>query len=493
MHSIVVVNKPDHWNFQIPGVEVVSAKAYLTHKKYAEMSNVRVYNLCQSFRYQGLGYYVSLLAEARDHRSFPNITTIQDLKSQSIIRIISDELDAEIQRALARIKSIKFELNIYFGHGVSKNHESLSKQLYNLFPAPLLNVCFVWNHDQNKWLLQNIFPLPLNQIPEAHKPYLLEFAKQYFARKRIRSTSNTSKLVYDIAILVGIDDKAGPSNKRALAKFANAAEDAGLRAKFITKNDYSRIPEFDALFIRETTAVNHHTYRFARRGSAENLVVIDDPISIVRCANKVYMAEMMKKANIPTPKTIIVHQKNNDELVNLLGLPYVLKTPDGSFSNGVVKVSDPLSLDEELHKMLNQSDLVIAQEYVPTDFDWRIGILDRKPLYACKYYMAKNHWQINQWTASGKTFKEGHHETIPLNQVPEKVLKVAKRAASLIGNGLYGVDLKQTGSNVMVIEINDNPSIDAGVEDLILQDGLYQHIMEHIFHRIRQKKETVSV
>ena len=104
MHSIVVVNKPDHWNFQIPGVEVVSAKAYLTNSKYAEMRNVRVYNLCQSFRYQGLGYYVSLLAEARDHRSFPNITTIQDLKSLSIVRIISDEHDAEIQRALTRTK-----------------------------------------------------------------------------------------------------------------------------------------------------------------------------------------------------------------------------------------------------------------------------------------------------------------------------------------------------------------------------------------------------
>ena len=178
------------------------------------------------------------------------------------------------------------------------------------------------------------------------------------------------------------------------------------------------------------------------------------------------------------------------ELTKQLGLPYVLKQPDGSFSNGVVKVSDPVSLDEELHRLLNQSDLIIAQEFVPTEFDWRIGILDRKPLYACKYYMAKNHWQINHWAPNGASYKEGHHETIPINQVPEKVLKVAQRAASLIGNGLYGVDLKQTGSQVMVIEVNDNPSIDAGCEDEILQDGLYQHIMEHIFHRIRQKKEA---
>ncbi len=36
----------------------------------------------------------------------------------------------------------------------------------------------------------------------------------------------------------------------------------GLSTEIITKNDFDRIPEFDALFIRETTAVNHHTYRF---------------------------------------------------------------------------------------------------------------------------------------------------------------------------------------------------------------------------------------
>lgn len=489
MHSIVVVNKPKDWNFQIPEVEVVSAKSYLTDSKYSEIRNARVYNLCPSYRYQGIGYYVSLLAEARGHRSFPNITTIQDLKSQSIIRIISDELDKSIQRSLARLRSSRFDLNIYFGVSVSKQYEHLSKQLYNLFPSPLLRVCFIWNVEQSKWLLQNIFPLPLNQIPEQHKVHLLEFARLYFSRKRIRSGSNSSKLLHDIAILVNPDEPSPPSNKKALEKFIEAAEDAGMRAKLITKHDYSRIPEFDGLFIRETTAVNHHTYRFARRASAENLVVIDDPISIVRCANKVYMAEMLKTANIPTPKTVILHKKNKDELLHNLSLPYVLKQPDGSFSNGVIKVSDPLELDEELHRLLNQSDLIIGQEYVFTEFDWRIGILDKKPLYACKYYMAKDHWQINQWEAGGNGFKEGGHDAIPLDKVPAKVVKMAQRAASLIGDGFYGVDIKHCGNRVMVIEINDNPSIDHNVEDGILKDSLYQEIMNCFAKRIKKRRQ----
>lgn len=484
MHSIVVVNKPKDWNLHIPDVEVVSAKAYLTDSRYSEISNARVYNLCQSYRYQGIGYYVSLLAEARGHRSFPNITTIQDLKSQSIIRIISDELDQLIQRSFSRLKSEQFILNIYFGRHPTKQYENISKQLYNLFQAPLLRAHFEW--EDKKWHLQNIFPLPINQIPEHHKPFVLDFARGYFSRKRIRS-KNVSRATYDLAILLNPDEKSPPSDKRAIKYFIDAAEDHGMRAKIITKNDYSRIPEFDALFIRETTAMNHHTYRFARRAMAENIVVLDDPESIVKCTNKVYMAELLTKANIPIPKSVIVHKGNTEELINMLGLPCVLKQPDGSFSNGIVKVSDPVSLEDELNHLFNQSDLVIAQEFVPTDFDWRIGILNKKPLYACKYFMAKDHWQIYDWR-SGRRVKDGDHETLPVEKVPPKILKIAVRAAALFGDGFYGVDIKQSGNNVMVIEVNDNPSIDSGVEDLILKDSLYAEIMKYFVQKIKMKR-----
>jgi len=486
MHSIVVVNKPKDWNLNIPDVEVVSAKSYLTDSRYSGIRNARIYNLCQSYRYQGLGYYVSLLAEARGHRSIPNITTIQDLKSPSIIRIISDELDQLIQRSFSRLKSDQFSLNIYFGKNPTKQYENLSRQLYSLFQSPLLRTSF--SYEENHWILQNISPLPLNQIPDHHKPFVLDYARAYFGKKRIRS-KNISRPTYDMAILLNPEEISPPSDKRAIKNFIDCAEEFGIRAKTITRHDYSRIPEFDALFIRETTAVNHHTYRFARRASAENLIVVDDPVSIVKCANKVYMAELLKTANIAIPKTVIVHKGvNRDELIENLNLPCVLKQPDGSFSHGIVKVNDPVALEVELQHFFNQSDLIIAQEFVPTDFDWRIGILNKQPLYACKYFMAKDHWQIYDYR-QGRRVKDGDHETIPIDKVPPKILKVAQRAASLIGDGLYGVDIKQTGNQIMVIEINDNPSIDAGVEDMVLKDTLYAEIMRYFVQRIKMKRE----
>lgn len=278
-----------------------------------------------------------------------------------------------------------------------------------------------------------------------------------------------------------------PSNKKAIDLFVAAAESVGFYTELITKDDYRRLSEFDALFIRETTAVNHHTYRFARRAEADGLVSIDDPTSILRCTNKVYLAELLTKARLPIPKTMIIHQDNRDQVAAELGLPCVLKKPDSSFSQGVVKVKDPQALQRELDEMLGTSELVIGQEFMPTEFDWRIGILDRQPLYACKYYMAKDHWQIYNWNGK-KSDTTGHVETLPMEEVPFFVLHAAIKAANLIGDGLYGVDLKEVDDKAYVIEINDNPSIDFGWEDQVLKKGLYLAIMKSIKKRLDRRK-----
>ncbi len=479
MRKIVVTNNPADLDFYREDIEIAAAKSYLTESKYAEIESARIFNLCKSYRYQSTGYYVSLLAEARGHRAFPNISTIQDLKSKSLIRIISDDIEELIQKSLSKIQSKDFTLSIYFGRNIAKQYDKLCFQLYSLFQAPLLRAKFFYD---KKWILQNISPISLVDIPENHKPYVVEFARSYFSKKRY-SSSKISRANYDLAILFNEEDKLPPSDSRAIDNFIEAGETIGIRTEIIDKEDFNRIPEFDALFIRETTAVNNHTYRFSRRAFAEGLVVIDDPWSILQCTNKVYLAELLGKAKIPTPKTIIVHKDNIQFVEKAIGLPCVLKKPDSSFSQGVTKVSDRETLKVELEKLLDSSDLIIAQEFTPTEFDWRIGILDKTPLFACKYYMAKNHWQIYDWNENGDS-NYGNFETLLIKKVPPKVVEIAVKAANQIGDGLYGVDLKQKGDKIVVIEVNDNPSIDFGVEDLKLKDKLYRLVMQSFKNRI---------
>ncbi len=485
MRKLIVVHNPKLWTLDVPGVEVVSAKQYLTVPDVAARKNVRVFNLCRSYSYQSRGYYVSLLAEARGHKVIPSVKTIQDLKSPSVVRVESDELDDLIQRSLRRIKGDEFVLSIYFGKNMARQYDRLTSELYKLFQAPLLRARFTRQKSTRKWVLHSIRAIDRSEIPDNHFAYVQDVARSYFARKRYTSARATD-FPYDLAILVNPEETAPPSNARAIQKFVDAAEKTGFSVELITRDDFSRLGEFDALFIRETTSVNHHTYRFASRATSEGMAVIDSPKAILRCANKVYLAEVLQLAKIATPKTVIVHSDNVDALADELGLPCVLKLPDSSFSIGVKKVETRDQLNKEVKHMLDQSELVIAQAYLPTPFDWRIGILDGRPLYACKYFMAKGHWQIYNW-AGEKTDIEGDFETLPVDQAPPAVVEAARRATALIGDGLFGVDLKEIAGTPLVLEINDTPNLDAGVEDQVLKDEIYIRIIQALKQRIEAR------
>lgn len=484
MNILLVVNNPKNWPLDIPGVNVVAARTYLTDPAYFEGKRTRVFNLCRSYSYQSTGYYVSLLAAARGHKPMPDINTIQELKSPRIVQTLSEDLEELIDSKLHHLQSSEFTLSIYFGKNVARHYDNLSLRLFNLFQAPLLQARFV---KRKSWQLESIRTITINDIPENHRDVIIEAATDYFSGRKQRVRKGAAAR-FDLAILYDPDEKEPPSDSRALKKFQKAAEAVGFNCEFITKNDINRIAEFDGLFIRETTAVNHHTFRFSQRAISEGLVVMDDPDSILKCTNKVYLAELMTRYNIPTPKTLIVHRNNIDEIEKTLGLPCILKQPDSAFSMGVSKVETREELLQEVKLLLDKSDLIIAQAFLPTSFDWRIGVCDRRPLYVCRYHMADKHWQIIKRDGHGNNTSEGKADTMAISEAPDEVISIALKAANLIGNGLYGIDMKQVENKFYLIEVNDNPSIDAGVEDQILKDALYREIMGTFIKRIESRK-----
>jgi glutathione synthase/RimK-type ligase-like ATP-grasp enzyme len=484
---LCVVDNPETWPMQLPDLSVVSARTYLTDPKYSTLRQCRLYNLCRSYRYQSAGYYVSLLAEARGHKPLPRIATMQDLKFQSLARAFSGDLQDLIQDSLRHLLRRKFVLSIYLSRSVNKRYDRLARALFNLFPAPFLRAQFVREPEPDGWELKSINAIAYNEIPSSHQENVLQLAQDYFARPGLRP-ARKSPPRYSLAILRDSDDPTPPSNDKAIERFQEAAEDLQFSVDVIDREEYGRVAEFDALFIRNTTAVKNSTFRFARRAEAEGLVVIDDPDSIVKCTNKVFLAELLARHRVPIPKTCILHRDNLREVRAQLGLPIILKQPDSSFSQGVMKVETDAQYHKTVEELLDKSDLLIAQEFLRTDFDWRIGIIDRRPLYACKYFMARNHWQIyNNEAKNGDHM--GDFETLPIEMAPQRVVQTALRAANLIGNSLYGVDLKVVHGQCSVIEINDNPTIDGGVEDKMLKRTLYERIMEVFLKRLESQRE----
>ncbi len=70
------------------------------------------------------------------------------------------------------------------------------------------------------------------------------------------------------------------------------------------------------------------------------------------------------------------------------------------------------------------------------------------------------------------------------------MIATAVRAANLIGRGLYGVDLPAVEDRCCLIEVNDNPNVDAGNEDQVLGGALYREIMGVYARRIGEQRQV---
>ncbi len=487
--NIIVINQPHKWTFNDVNTRVISVKEYINNPVYHSNTGLRVFNLCSSYKYQSYGYYVSLLASARGQRIIPGIDTIRDFRLKNVVRSAAYDLDELMNKALSKQEQSPFSLHIYFGQTKHKEFKTLAWQLYLLFEAPMFEVNFI---KLQRWIIKDVKVLFLNKLRQDEIEMMYGFAGSYFSKKRFNKTK-LNNYKYDIAILVNPDEPTPPSCNQALQKFKEAANKKGLYAEFITKSDFDKINEFDALFIRETTSVNNHTYEFSRMAYAEGLVVIDDPWSILKCSNKIFQHELFRKHKVLTPNTIVFTKnffKKGD--LDSLQFPLVLKQPDSAFSLGITKVENKEEALMALNDLFKKSDMVVCQEFLYSEYDWRIGLLDNQPLFACKYYMSKGHWQIYNWRGEEEE-TSGSFETLKIEDVPDEVLQTALKAAGLIGDGLYGVDLKMLDNKVYVVEVNDNPNIDSGIEDDVLKDELYKKIIDSLYNRIEISKNIQKI
>jgi glutathione synthase/RimK-type ligase-like ATP-grasp enzyme len=486
MYKTLVVVDNETQLADMSAFDAVTFERYLADYPKRNERKTRLINLCDTRQYLSRGYYCSLLAEARQHKVLPSVSAINDLRD-------SDEktLSLQLSAALAGVPSDKaITLMIFFGQLADSQaipDERLAKfarQVFDQYPAPILKVSLTPAHKQSPCIVERYAYAQLEgDLKSAFLEQLSSFVENVW-----RTPTSRKRARWEMAILVNPNEKQPPSDKVAISRFIKAASKVGIHAEALSAEELGPLSQYDALFIRETTAIDHHTYRLARKAEKEGLVVIDDATSILRCCNKVFLHDAFSYNGVPSPKTEVViaaSEADLDAVEQSFGYPLVLKMPEGSFSKGVYKVKDRAELKERLEELFVDTALVLAQEYLYTDYDWRIGVLNGRAIYACKYMMARNHWQI--YNHESKRFNSGGFETLPTFEVPRAVLQAALKACDMIGNGLYGVDIKQKDNQVYVIEVNDNPSIDHKVEDVYLGNELYMVIMTEFANRLENR------
>ena len=270
----------------------------------------------------------------------------------------------------------------------------------------------------------------------------------------------------------------------ALQNFKSAAEKAGQEFHFLFREDISDIPKYDAVFIRATTDPLYTAYIVSKTAWELGLRVIDDPESIKICANKIHQYALFEKYNVPRIPTVFLskddlHHKKITEIFDTLGKPVVIKAPYTSFSRYVEKAACETSFRDVAKRFFKKSDVLAIQKFTPTAFDWRIGVLNNDVLYVCKYMIPKGKWKHGAKLRGKPTVIWGRTVAMQKQNLPDRLRELALKACSVVGKGLYGVDIKEVDGDYVVVEVNDNPSIYAGYEDSMDKD-IYQRIITYL-------------
>ena len=482
---VILVDQPkDLPNADTPH-KVITTREYLARPRLFDMGRPKLVNLARSYAYQSKGYYASLLAEARGHRVVPSVETMLELREAKLYEHALPELEDELNRCARRADyqpEGEIKLLICFGIARDERFEQFGRLLFDWFRCPALEVTV----EPGEWMsIERIRPRNINRLAneegEFFRASLHQHTKRDWRKPKARTVAK-----YDLAVLYDPNEKMAPSSPATIKHFARIAERHSVDVEPITRRQLAELAEYDGLFIRENTTIDNHTYRFARRAFQEGMPVIDDPISMIRCTNKVFLMELLNQNQVATPPTVLLGEPSDlPKAMDELGLPLVVKIPDGSFSRGVHKVNSAEELRRIADELFEETDLILAQKFLPTEFDWRVGVLSGEPLFVCQYRMARGHWQIVKHRPDGSS-REGGFRTFDIDQAPRELIDIAVRAARPIGAGLYGVDVKQTERGFIVMEVNDNPNLEHGVEDQVGKDEIWVKLLRWFIDRFEQ-------
>lgn len=210
--------------------------------------------------------------------------------------------------------------------------------------------------------------------------------------------------------------------------------------------DISQKPaEVDILFER-SISYSRGLY-ISRIFEAHSIPVVNPSILAERCGDKYVTSQILIRMGIPTPKVFMAFDEGSALVaVEQIGYPCVIKPVVGSWGRLLAKADDRAAAEAFIeHKAalgINHQVYYIQEYIAKPGRDIRAFVIGEQPI--CAIYRSSENWITN--TARG-----GIATNCPLT--PE-IIDLCTRTAQAVGGGLLAMDLFETGSGLVVNEIN---------------------------------------
>lgn len=241
-----------------------------------------------------------------------------------------------------------------------------------------------------------------------------------------------------------------------------------------------KLKGFDAIIPRISNSMTRYGCAIVRQFEMQGIWTASSSIAITRSRDKLRAAQILTKAGVDTPKTLVSRNTADiDDLLEQIGLPVIIKLASGTHGNGVVLAETKKAAKSALQAfyLYNEDGTnILIQEYIKESAgsDIRAFVVGSQVVASMKRQSLDDDFRSN-------LHKGGEGTTVKLT---EEEKKMALRAAKAMGLHVAGVDLMRSERGPLVLEVNASPGF--GIEKITGRD-VATKIIDYVEHNATRK------
>lgn len=235
------------------------------------------------------------------------------------------------------------------------------------------------------------------------------------------------------------------------------------------------VDDLDAVIPRIGASNTYYGSSLVRHFQSMGVFCVVGAEPILQSRNKWTCFQILSKAQIAIPKTILGNAPDVEAMLERLGPPpVIIKILQGTHGQGVILAETHTSAVSTIETLKTAKVRFIIQEFISESegSDLRVIVVDGTVVAAMKRQSKAGEFRSN-------LHRGGSSEVIKLSYQEENL---ALRAAKALRLGVCGIDILQSNNGPMVLEANSTP----GLEGIETTTGL--DISEKIIRYIERNK-----
>ncbi len=223
------------------------------------------------------------------------------------------------------------------------------------------------------------------------------------------------------------------------------------------------LDDIDAIIPRIGASVTFYGTAVVRQFEMMKVFSAVESQALIRSRDKLRSLQVLSRAGVGLPKTVFTNYTKDVKHVidSVGGTPLVLKLLEGTQGLGVVLAETQNAATSVIEAFNGLKARVIAQQFIKESggADIRAFVVDRVVVGAMKRQGKEGEFRSN-------LHRGGSASIIELTDEEETT---ALKAAKAMGLGVAGVDMLQSSSGPLVLEVNSSPGLE-GIEAATKKD-----------------------